>query len=493
MLTLTDEQQDIIAAAAQLEPGDVLKIEACAGSGKTFTLAEIAKSLPERRFLYLAFNKAVATDAKRKFPDNVEARTVHSLAYQWYKQHYPQQHLGIVAKYRIFDLMSVFEHENERTLAATLYWFNQFCNSDRSLEQCSDENVRTLFEAVEQGLIPPTHSFYFKLFQLNAEEPFKGYDYVLLDEAQDTNDVTMSLFSATCARRILVGDSHQSIYYWRGAVNALARFRTAEHLVKHLSYSFRCEQPVLDCANFFLQRYARDSRYVVPMKSKAEHSKGRTMAYIARTNGKLIELMDAVLSPSLSKSKLQKYGLTRRADDIFSAPLVFLDFIKGKRSFNGQYAWLNNFATVKDLKEYAVNCADPEVQSSLACAQRFGSKLRFLYNLADTLEYSKDPKYVFTTAHSAKGLEWDEVVVQDDFIDLDEAYSLMQNPPQDVEQEGDNQEEKLILTADEFEQELNLFYVAITRARRKFTDLSANKTTYSTKGVPPKYAEAKGD
>jgi hypothetical protein len=58
-----------------------LKVKAYAGAGKTSTLRMIADRLADQRGNYLAFNKDIATEAKRKFPGNVTCRTVHSLAF----------------------------------------------------------------------------------------------------------------------------------------------------------------------------------------------------------------------------------------------------------------------------------------------------------------------------------------------------------------------------------------------------------------------------
>ncbi|CAB3805425.1 hypothetical protein LMG28138_05663 [Pararobbsia alpina] len=74
----TPEQQAIVDAAGS---GDNLKIKAYAGAGKTSTLRLVAHRLAPQRGTYLAFNREIAEHARRGFPDNVVARTVHSLAY----------------------------------------------------------------------------------------------------------------------------------------------------------------------------------------------------------------------------------------------------------------------------------------------------------------------------------------------------------------------------------------------------------------------------
>jgi hypothetical protein len=74
----TAEQYAVVDAV--LGGGD-LKIKAYAGAGKTSTLRLIADQLARNRGSYLAFNKEIAEHARRGFPRNVSARTVHSLAY----------------------------------------------------------------------------------------------------------------------------------------------------------------------------------------------------------------------------------------------------------------------------------------------------------------------------------------------------------------------------------------------------------------------------
>jgi len=57
-----------------------LKIVAFAGTGKTTTLTMLAKSRSSRG-IYIAFNRAVANEAKEKFPRHVDCRTTHSIAF----------------------------------------------------------------------------------------------------------------------------------------------------------------------------------------------------------------------------------------------------------------------------------------------------------------------------------------------------------------------------------------------------------------------------
>ena len=80
-MKLTEEQINILAS------NDNIKINAVAGSGKTTTIIEYAKTRdPNSRILYLAFNKSVKLEAAKRFSaaglSNVKVETAHSLAYK---------------------------------------------------------------------------------------------------------------------------------------------------------------------------------------------------------------------------------------------------------------------------------------------------------------------------------------------------------------------------------------------------------------------------
>jgi superfamily I DNA/RNA helicase len=74
----TEEQ---LAARDVFVAGSELALIAGAGTGKTSTLALMAGATC-RRGLYVAFNKAIADEARKRFGANVDCRTAHSLAHR---------------------------------------------------------------------------------------------------------------------------------------------------------------------------------------------------------------------------------------------------------------------------------------------------------------------------------------------------------------------------------------------------------------------------
>lgn len=83
------------------------------------------------------------------------------------------------------------------------------------------------------------------------------YDYILVDEMQDTNPLQYHLldqFAGYC-RLFCVGDDAQSIYAFRGAdFNSIHNFtqRIPNSDVRKLTLNYRSTQPVLDVANWVL-------------------------------------------------------------------------------------------------------------------------------------------------------------------------------------------------------------------------------------------------
>src|SRR5438045_2738437 len=78
-LILTDEQRDIISL--DVPKGQMLKISAFAGTGKTTALRLFTEAHSDKTFLYLCYNASVSAEARSIFPSNTECKTTHALAF----------------------------------------------------------------------------------------------------------------------------------------------------------------------------------------------------------------------------------------------------------------------------------------------------------------------------------------------------------------------------------------------------------------------------
>jgi hypothetical protein len=74
----TDEQA---AAVDAFRRGEHLSLQAGAGTGKTSTLVLLATATPHRRGRYIAFDRSITQDARRRFPTSVTWKTAHALAF----------------------------------------------------------------------------------------------------------------------------------------------------------------------------------------------------------------------------------------------------------------------------------------------------------------------------------------------------------------------------------------------------------------------------
>lgn len=70
----TSEQMEAMRLFGQ---GGALKVNAFAGTGKT-TTPQLLAGATNRRGLYLAFNRSIAEEAKRRFGSNVVCSTVNT-------------------------------------------------------------------------------------------------------------------------------------------------------------------------------------------------------------------------------------------------------------------------------------------------------------------------------------------------------------------------------------------------------------------------------
>lgn len=300
---LTDEQESIVYAAVA---GKSMSITAYAGASKTTTLVEIAShpAMRGRRGLYLAFGADAKKDAEKKFKGlNVDVLTTHGLAFRWLNESHPAvtpSYAGyrgheIAEKYNIAPLRQrEWKVRGDVISSAALgyiiiEWVSRFCGTgddEISINHCpvsslsgypkrlsptqarspifqkeiNDEKRRILLPYLDYakrlwGDIrskptenPITHDNYMKMWSLSR--PIIPYDYVMLDEAQDTNGAVIAVLNANNLQKIVVGDSHQSIYQFRGAMDAMTKIKTEWEY--RLSMSFRYGDSVASLASAFL-------------------------------------------------------------------------------------------------------------------------------------------------------------------------------------------------------------------------------------------------
>jgi hypothetical protein len=285
----------------QLENTDVFRtgadlvIEAGAGCGKTSQLVMLGQTPDAGRGVMIAFNKAVAVEAQSKFPSNVSCSTAHSLAFRAVVSRPCVQRLGgppVQAKSLAEDFLGIRSWFNDvpkgrkaisswKIASLAVQTVRRFCYSDDDevqpwhvpwVEGITGEHEKSLRKQVlpfareiwddlqkGQGFARFEHDHYMKMWAL--EDPRIDADFLLVDESQDTNGVLAGVIrKQDHLQRVLVGDSQQRLFGWRGSVDIMHEFEDAE--VRYLSQSFRFGQAVAEEANLWLS-YLEDTGHLV--------------------------------------------------------------------------------------------------------------------------------------------------------------------------------------------------------------------------------------
>ncbi|HIP12710.1 MAG TPA: ATP-dependent helicase [Arcobacter sp.] len=472
-MNITKQQNEIVQAVKKYNN---IKINAFAGTGKTSTLKLITEDNIKQKILYLAFNSSIKNEALSIFPSNTHVKTTHGLAYSAIKKH-TNINLNNLTNYRAIDISKEFEISYNQAVGA-LKIFEAFCNSSKdeiTKEDTEHKTAKKMFDFMLINKLNPTHSFYLKYYQLllNSEQISQySYDIVMLDEAQDTNDVTLSIFEALNSKtKIYVGDEHQQIYSFRGSKNALDKIKCDKSF--YLSCSFRFNNDIASFANILLENFKNESVKIDVLKN--DDNNIETNGYISRTNATLISVI-------ASRIEMRKPFVTvRDPNEIFTLTIELYYILNNQKNKIRRNIFLKDFDNEDEIIDYTKEVEDYELKSALKVVKEYGDKIfefqdisKKFYEAWKNKENNgfikRKKKILFlTTAHTAKGLEWDRVSVADDFVDfadliVDCGYDTLKAFQEDLE----------TASCQDLLDEFNLFYVSITRAKKVLIKDSEN-------------------
>ncbi|MCC5920251.1 MAG: UvrD-helicase domain-containing protein [Cyclobacteriaceae bacterium] len=483
MAKLTEQQLDII------QQGGDQKINAVAGSGKTTTVIAYAKRLPKgARVLYLAFNRSVRQDAKLKFAKanipHVKVETAHSLAFSYVVRgsayRLKQGDYAGHELVKMLRLSSTGDPLSEYIIANHVLRFAAyFCNSAalkireldyRLIVQDRDSLafVQEHYDMIEQktreflalmnaGKIEITHDFYLKKFQLQA--PQLPYEYILFDEGQDASPAMLDVFLKQSAIKLIVGDTHQQIYRWRHAVNSLEQVKFEK---KQLSISFRFGPSIAALASEVIS-WKSHIKGIAPrfqMQGVAKPADIKTKAVIARTNlGLLLKAIEYVTeSKQLSKIHFEGNIHSYTYADDGSSLFDVLNLHNRRRDLI-RSPLIKQMKNEEELEDYIKKTEDVQLKMMLEIVNEYGNEIPVILKQlkdkhVDAAE-KEEADVIFSTVHRAKGMEYDMVSLVDDFITEDKVKRLSM----------DHSDNELMLAG--INEEINLLYVAITRAKHR--------------------------
>ena len=470
-IKLTEEQENTLKIVEN-SAGTNVGIQACAGAGKTFILKKIVDKLECRKVLYTAFNKAIILDSAREFPVDVECKTIHALAYRYA----PSKDIKYLSPY---SLNTYLKYEEKQYIVNTIDEFflsdstNMFKYFKDKFSQNYDEKgvdlrVQIATEVITdmiENKMPITFSFMLKFLHLCLVEKRISIDYdlLLVDECQDTFPVSKEILSLINAKyKIFAGDINQDCYNdFLGTVNA---FKELKMTTATLTKSFRCNTEIAIRIEQYGKKYI-DKDFCFTGVDNSNQKRNGSMMYISRTNLSIIERMQ-----DLNKRGIV-YRCTRDIKDIFELPLAIASINKGEKVKGLKYKYLNTIYQ-KFKKDEANNNTNRKLT--------FFTSILNLPELADcvsavkilqTMEYDEfidiknvatrnkklPTKVILSTAHSSKGLEVDEVYIEDDL------NYYIKNLQDTIVGLGKEKEKENFMK--EFNQSFKLGYIASSRAK----------------------------
>ncbi|MGW7003693.1 UvrD-helicase domain-containing protein [Streptomyces sp. NPDC054933] len=455
----TEEQsaaRDVFAA------GRDLALVAGAGTGKTSTLMLMAASARSRRGLYVAFNRPIAQDAARRFGPNVVCKTSHALAFAALGFRYkaridatarmpaketarrmritqsigygskeikpPQQARLIMGMVRSYCYSTVLEPGPQHLEAVTGLTAEEHEDLARSLLPLA----RRAWADIQRpdGALKFDHDHYMKMWALTR--PKLAADFVLLDEAQDTNPVLEEIFLNQDAQRVCVGDPAQQIYAWRAAKDVMTGF-PAERL--HLTRSFRFGPAVAEEANRWLELADADMRLVGHTVDSRIGQTAAPDAVLVRTNA------DAMTEVMRYLDMGVKVGMTGGGAALKRLAEAAQQLQQGRKTSHPELFLFNTWEEVQDYAHYDKDGKD--LLPLVNLVDTHGADV--IISAVDRMWPEETARVVVSTAHKAKGREWNQVLIGPGFNDpgLDE-----EDHPRTIRLD-----------------EAKLVYVAVTRAK----------------------------
>lgn len=296
-MALTDNQKKAVAFVN----GNAL-INAGAGSGKsTVLIARIAnlianENVNPNRILGLTFTNEAAENMRTKLANHigkakasaVTLTTFHSFAYRWLKANFPLEYANkkIMEPWwkmqTLYDIVGECTSRNPSGLginlkAGDLAGFISYQKANMILPDCSvivDENVAYV-KHIDHELLQIAYQTYCNLVK-NArvldfddmlmdffyalqdnptyrEELRSQYEYVMVDEFQDTNTVNLAILKLITDHNLfVVGDFRQGIYgFINATIDNILNFQEEFEDVTliELCENFRSQSPIVSISN----------------------------------------------------------------------------------------------------------------------------------------------------------------------------------------------------------------------------------------------------
>ena len=389
---------------------DIVAIKSVAGSGKTTTLLNLSKIHNNKKILYIAFNKSLITEIKDKIKKqnikNMFPYTFDALLYNLFisiKKFEPEiidlrpQFIGKIIPFLDGKPYKVREYYCNK--------FTQFCNdADNNdirsfcLKRIGDKKplLEQMWDKVKQEKIITFESIRKQAYINKWFKSFidSNYDLIMIDETQDFDMIMLKmLLNDTTIPKIFVGDPKQSIYDFRGCVNAF-NYLPKEALIIEFYSTFRVGNPACDIIR------SKFKECWMVSKSKNE----TTFVKSFDTDEKYVYLFRSwrILLETAEKTKnIWIYNFDKKINEIRNLH---------KKLQNRNYTDDDDDKFEDDLPKFLTSITAYQLEE-------------LLNNISKNVLLFQDSNIKFYTTHSYKGMEDDNIRLAND-IDICEDENI---------------------------------------------------------------------
>jgi superfamily I DNA/RNA helicase len=442
-------------------------IEAVAGSGKTTTLIESMKLLSnaQKDIIFIAFNKHIADEMRKKVPSGIEVKTMHAFGLEQIKKAYRGAELDINKVKKVIKDISyilklkekedLYKYIETLTSLVNLFRFN-LCNDVVSAKKIASKHMLPSTDSLILDAFTTIKHMNFRrdiidfadMIYIPALEDIKitEYSLILVDECQDLSLCQIELLmkmKAEGGRIIAVGDRNQSIYGFSGAgdesFKKMCEMPNTELLP--LSISYRCSKEVVRWAQRIVPNieFFEDAPVGKVNNSASIHDVKEGDFILCRTNSPIISLALQLLSQGkkvhikgvdIGQRIIRKLEGTRTPNLQSAIKVMWKQYEQGLESDEEES--LINLIYIKDI----ISACETIIEGCVT--------IEDVKNKVSSLFYENpNGGIILMTAHKSKGLEAENVhIIMPDLMPLKTAFLDW---------------EKI--------QERNLHYVAITRAK----------------------------
>lgn len=477
----TEQQEAVFDAIAGTNSN--LNVGACAGSGKTTTSVEAVRRFSGKCGL-VAFNKHIADELTKKLQGRGKAMTLHALGRASLGKAFPESQLDEHKPKKILQKIKpdwVFVRKGQLCARGPGI---EAINLAKMLKlklgevesEAEPEVIQTARKMVVQSQEDTeTYDFDDMIFlPATLDLPVEKFDLLIFDEAQDANAAQRKLALKACSegRLAIVGDINQSIYAFTGAdpdsIPILKEELTqkSDCLNTPLTVTFRCPRTHVALANALVPE-------IQPAPNAIEGEIAEVgIGYLAnnvqpgdliigRKNAPLVKITLLLLSKGLKANMVGREigrGLLDLIDKLKARDIYqLLENLEKHREAELERLTRKN---APDSAFLALNDQCESLKELASTSETLESLKSFLWQLGT--EKKSDNQINISSIHRSKGLEADRVWI----VDTDSLPMIL--PCRKCRGNGCKgcKNTGIRMTQIEMQQEKNLLYVAVTRAKK---------------------------